>query len=71
MQEEGVPRWQMSDTLVRVSAIGDGQTWVYQYPPALWRQAVKRIMEDVRTQKLPDLAAIGLLQVVVNGVTTP
>lgn len=69
MQEEGMPRWQMSNTVIRVSAFGDGQTWVYQYPPYLWHQAARRIMSDLREDKLPTVAAVGLLHAVVNGVT--
>ncbi len=61
-------RWQMPHTLTRVTAKGFGQTWIYQFPPSLWRAAVKKIMADVRAGTLPDEAAGGLLEVIAEGV---
>lgn len=60
-------RWKMPQTLIRVTAKGFGQTWIYQFPPSLWRSAVKQIMADVRAGNLPDEAAGGLLEVIAEG----
>lgn len=62
-----VPRWQMSETLVRLTAYGEGETWVYQYPPELWRVAVKRIMSDLARDKIPEAAASGLVSMIATG----
>lgn len=66
--EGGMSRRKVSGTIVRVTANGYGHTWVYQFPPSLWRTAVKRIMEDMRRGSLPDEAAGGLLEMIAEGV---
>jgi hypothetical protein len=61
-------RRKLSGSIVRVTASGDGHTWIYQFPPSLWRAAVKRVMEDMRAGSLPDKAAGGLLEMIAEGV---
>lgn len=61
-------RWKVPGAIVRVTARGHGHTWVYQFPPSLWRAAVKRIMDDMRAGALPDEAAGGLLEMIAEGV---
>lgn len=61
-------RRKLSGSIVRVTARGAGHTWIYQFPPSLWRDAVKRIMEDMRRGSLPDEAAGGLLEMIAEGV---
>lgn len=61
-------RWEVSDSIVRVTASGGGHTWVYQFPPGLWRSAVKRIMDDMRAGALPDGAAGGLLEMIAEEI---
>jgi hypothetical protein len=66
--EGGMPRWQVSRTLIRVTARGRGHTWIYQFPPTHWQAAVKKIMADLRAGSLPDDAAGGLLELIAEGV---
>lgn len=61
-------RWNMPETLIRLKAEGFGQTWIYQFPPSLWRDAVKKIMADMRQGMLPDVAAGGLLELISEGL---
>jgi hypothetical protein len=63
-----MPRWKVPETIVRVTAQGFGETWVYQFPPDDWRDAVKKIMEDMRKGAIPDEAAGGLLELIAEGV---
>ena len=53
---------------MRVSATDGRQTWMYQFHAGLWRQAVKRIMQDMREAKLPEDAAGGILELIAEGV---
>ena len=54
--------------MIRLTASSDGEAWVYQYPPDEWRRAVKRIMQDTREGKIPEMAAGGLLELIAGGV---
>lgn len=60
-------RVKVSETLVRVSAYGPHEAWIYHYPPSLWTKAVGRILKDLQKNKLPESAAIGLIQMVASG----
>lgn len=53
---------------MRVAASDGEQTWVYQFPDALWKVAVNRIMADAKQEKLPNVAAGGLLEMIAEGV---
>lgn len=53
---------------MRVAASDGEQTWVYQFPDTLWKAAVNRIMADAKQDKLPDVAAGGLLEMIAEGV---
>lgn len=55
-------------TLMRVTATDGSESWVYQFPPDEWRDAVERIMLDYREGRLPGSAAGGLLEVIAEGV---
>jgi hypothetical protein len=54
--------------IVRFTARGHGHAWVYQFPTDLWREAVRKIMADMRAGTLPDEAAGGLLEMIAEGV---
>lgn len=54
--------------VIRLTAFGDNEAWVYQFPPAEWPDAVRRIMADTRKGKLPDEAAGGMLEMIAEGV---
>ena len=60
-------RVKVGESLVRVSAYGPTEAWVYTYRPDDWPRAVKRILFDLRKERLPETAAIGLVQMVANG----
>lgn len=53
---------------MRVRATDGNQTWMYQFPYAEWRTAVRRVMQDMREAKLPELAAGGILELIAEGV---
>lgn len=64
-----LPRWRVQErTVIRLTASSEGEAWIYQYPPGEWRAAVKRIMQDTRDGKIPDIAAGGLLEMIAGGV---
>ena len=68
MHMHRLPRWEVQpETHIRLTAFGDGEAWVYQYPPSLWRVAVKRIMDDFRREKIPEAAASGLVSMIASG----
>lgn len=60
-------RVKVNETLVRISAYGSKEAWVYHYPPGLWQKAIRRILWDLKHGKLPETAAIGLIQMVASG----
>ena len=64
----GLPGRQVPQTVLRLKAKGFGHTWLYQFPHDQWRDAVRRIMADMRSGKLPDAAAGGLLEMIAEGV---
>lgn len=65
----GLPRWAVrSKTVIRVTAFADNEAWIYQFPPAEWGDAVRRIMRDTKLGRLPDEAAGGLLELIAEGV---
>ena len=64
--EGGVPRRQVSSTVINLTASGFGETWLYTFPPSEWRAAVQRIMADMRSGSLPDVAAGGLLELIAE-----
>lgn len=66
-----MPRWEMpgTRTVIRITAIGDNEAWCYSFPPELWRVAVKRIMADMRDEKVPEAAASGLVSMIAQGMT--
>jgi hypothetical protein len=53
---------------MRVAASDGKETWIYQFPEPLWRDAVRRIMDDVKKDKLPDTAAGGMLEMIAAGI---
>lgn len=53
---------------MRVAASDGVETWVYQFPEALWKDAVQRIMFDMKAEKLPDAAAGGMLELIAEGI---
>lgn len=53
---------------MRVAASDGRETWMYQFPYDLWRNAVKRVMQDMREAKLPEEAAGGILELIAEGV---
>lgn len=63
-----MPERKVPSSIIRLTAQGFGQTWVYQFPPSLWRKAVRKIMADMRDGALPDVAAGGLLELIAEGV---
>jgi hypothetical protein len=70
MHMRNLPRWEVQpETLIRLTAFGEGEAWVYQYHPSLWRVAVKRIMDDFRREKIPEAAASGLVSMIASGAT--
>jgi len=58
----------ITDKLMRVTATDGKETWVYQFSESCWRSAVKRIMQDMREAKLPEMAGGGLLELIAEGV---
>lgn len=64
----GLPGRAVQRTVIRLTALSDDEAWVYQFPPAEWPDAVRRIMGDVKQGKLPDEAAGGLLELIAEGV---
>lgn len=58
----------IKDRVMRVSASDGQETWVYQFPEAIWRKAVKRIMQDMREARLPELAGGGMLELIAEGL---
>lgn len=66
-----MPRWEMprNQTVVRITAVGDDEAWCYTFPPELWRVAVKRIIADMRKEKLPEAAASGLVSMIAEGMS--
>lgn len=58
----------ITDKMMRVTATDGKETWVYQFPESHWRSAVKRIMQDMREAKLPEVAGGGLLEMIAEGV---
>jgi hypothetical protein len=52
--------------MTRISAHGEGETWVYQFPEEDWRVAVRRIFFDVKRGVLPEHAASGLLMLIAE-----
>jgi hypothetical protein len=62
-------RWQVPRTVIRLTANGLGQTWIYQFPPDEWRTVVRKIMADTRAGGLPESAAGGLLELIAEGVS--
>lgn len=66
----GLPRRTVqTKTLIRLTAFSEDEAWVYQFPPAEWPDAVRRIMSDCKREKLPDEAAGGLLELIAEGVS--
>lgn len=67
---DGVPMHgkRFTEKVMRVVATDGNETWVYQFPEPLWREAIARIMDDAKQDKLPDLAAGGLLEMIAEGV---
>lgn len=61
-------RARITERVMRVAASDGEQTWVYQFPDTLWKAAVNRIMADAKQDKLPDVAAGGLLEMIAEGV---
>jgi len=55
-------------TLTRLTASDGVESWVYQFPPDQWKDAVNRIMSDYREGKIPGSAAGGLLEIIADGV---
>lgn len=53
---------------MRVAATNGKETWVYQFPEPLWKQAVQRIMADTKQEKLPESAAGGMLELIAEGI---
>ena len=58
----------MQEVRIRVTAATPNEAWVYQFPPAEWTDAVRRIMADTRSGKIPDEAAGGLLELIAEEV---
>ena len=67
--EEGVPFGHLPSPLIRVTANDGKECWGYQFPMNLWRDAVRRVMPDMRAGKLPDAAAGGLLEMIAEAVS--
>lgn len=67
--EGGLPFRHLPTPLIRVSARTEDECWMYQFPLSLWRDAVRRVMSDMRAGKLPDLAAGGLLELIAEAVS--
>lgn len=65
-----MPRRKMpaTKTLTRLTASDGSESWIYQFPPDEWKDAVNRIMQDYREGKLPASAAGGLLEIIADGV---
>lgn len=61
-------RARITERIMRVTATDGHETWIYQFPEPLWKDAVKRIMDDVKKDKLPDLAAGGMLEMIAEGI---
>ena len=57
-----------TEKVMRVAASDGEETWVYQFPETLWKQAVQRIMEDSKAEKLPEEAAGGMLEMIAEGI---
>lgn len=66
--EEGLPFRHLPHPVIRVTARTEEECWIYQFPMNLWRDAVRRVMNDMRDGKLPDLAAGGLLELIAEAV---
>ena len=60
------PRW--SEAVIRVAASDGDETWMYQFPTGMWRDAVRRIMADASGGVVPDVAAGGLIEMIAEGV---
>jgi len=67
--EGSVPFRHMPAPVIRVSAKDGKECWAYQFPMDLWRDAVRRVMADMRAGKLPDAAAGGLLEMIAEAVS--
>jgi hypothetical protein len=67
---DGVPmhRARITEKIMRVAATDGEETWIYQFHEPLWRQAVRRIMEDAKQDKLPEMAAGGMLEMIAEGI---
>jgi hypothetical protein len=61
-------RARITEKIMRVAASDGRETWIYQFPEPLWRDAVRRIMDDVKQDKLPDLAGGGMLEMIAEGI---
>ena len=55
---------------MRVAATDGTETWIYQFPEELWKDAVQRIMFDMKAEKLPDSAAGGMLELIAEGIAS-
>lgn len=53
---------------MRVAATNGDETWLYQFPEPLWKDAVKRIMSDMKAKKIPEEAAGGMLELIAEGI---
>lgn len=62
----GAPRW--AESVIRVGASDGCETWMYQFPAGMWREAVRRIMADTTAGSVPDAAAGGLIEMIAEGV---
>lgn len=69
MHGEGMPFRHVPAPVIRVSARSEDECWMYQFPVPLWKDAVRRVMSDMREGKLPDLAAGGLLELIAEAVS--
>ncbi len=65
----GMPIRHLPDPVIRVTARSEEECWMYQFPRNMWREAVRRVMSDMREGKLPDPAAGGLLELIAEAVS--
>jgi hypothetical protein len=61
-------RARITERVMRVAATDGVETWIYQFPEPIWRDACRRIMDDVKQERLPEEAAGGMLEMIAEGI---
>jgi hypothetical protein len=56
----------MTETIIRITLEQYGETWVYRYPPRLWKKAIGRAVRDEKRGNIPTGSAERIAAVVVR-----